>query len=87
MVFTGIVVSGGAYLAQVWAQGHVGASPTAVILALEPAFAVATAAVVAGETLTSRGWIGAGLILLGILAVVSLSEDEQPAAEAVSPAH
>ncbi len=87
LVFTGVVVSGGAFLAQVWAQSKVGASLTAIILALEPAFAVATAAVVAGEVLTDRGWIGAGLILVGIVVVVSLSEEELPAAEAVSPAH
>jgi drug/metabolite transporter (DMT)-like permease len=58
-----------------------------VVLALEPAFAAATAAVVLGERLDVRGWIGAGLILLGIYVVVGFTPDELPEAESVSAAH
>lgn len=89
LVFTGIAVSAGAFVLQVWAQTVVGANTTAIILSLEPAFAAATAAVVLGERLTARGWTGAGLILAGIWVVVSFSpaEGAVPAAEAVTPAH
>jgi drug/metabolite transporter (DMT)-like permease len=87
LLATGLVVSAGAFLIQVWAQTVIGPSRTAVVLALEPAFAAATAAVVLGERLDLRGWIGAGLILLGIYVVVGFTPDELPEAESVSAAH
>lgn len=85
---TALAVSAGAYLLQIWAQTVVGASRTAVILALEPAFAVATAAVVLGEHLTTSAWIGAGLILGAIYVVIARTGGSDVArAEAVSEAH
>lgn len=89
LVFTGLVVSAGAFSAQVWAQRIVGANPTAIVLSLEPLFAALTAAVVLGERIGRRGLLGAGLILAGIWMVLALSreEDAVSAAEAVSPAH
>jgi len=84
---TGLAVSAGAFLIQVWSQTVIGPSRTAVILALEPAFAAATAAVVLGERLATRGWLGAGLILLGIYVVVGFTPDDLPDAESVSAAH
>jgi len=58
-------------------------------LALEPAFAAATGAVVLGERLGARGWLGAAAILGGIHVVLAGTgpEDDLPTAEAVSPAH
>ena len=89
LLLTGLGVSAGAYLLQVWAQTVVGPSRTAVVLALEPVFAAAAAAVVAGERLTGRGWTGARLILAGIYAVVVVTResDDLPVAESVTPAH
>lgn len=87
VLFTAVAVSAVAFLAQIWSQTVVGPARTALILALEPAFAAATAAVVLDEKLTVRGWWGAALILAGILLVVALSDEELPAAEAVSAAH
>jgi drug/metabolite transporter (DMT)-like permease len=85
---TALAVSAGAYLLQIWAQTVVGASRTAVILALEPAFGVATAAVVLGERLTTAAWIGAGLILGAIYVVIARTgETDFAKAEAVSEAH
>ena len=88
LLVTGLVVSAGAFLIQVWAQTVLGPSRTAVLLALEPAFAAATAAVVLGERLTPRGWAGAAIILVAIFLV--LTQPEEPGvieAEAVTPAH
>ncbi len=88
LLVTGLVVSAGAFLLQVWAQTVVGASRTAVVLALEPAFAAATAAIVLEERLTLRGWAGAALILVAIYLV--LTRPEEPGmieAESVSAAH
>lgn len=89
LLLTGLAVSGGAFILQVWAQTVVGPSRTAMVLALEPVFAVAFAAWLLGERLQPRGWVGSFLILGAIYAVVATSKgsDEIQAAEAVSPAH
>jgi drug/metabolite transporter (DMT)-like permease len=89
LLLTGLVVSAGAFLLQVWSQTVIGPSRTAIVLALEPVFATATAALIAGERLTGRGWIGAAMILAGIYFVLALTgtEDDLPAAEAVTAAH
>ncbi|MBN2114901.1 MAG: DMT family transporter [Acidimicrobiia bacterium] len=87
LVLTGIAVSAGAFFLQVWSQTVIGPSRTAIILALEPAFAAATAAVVLGERLTPAGWVGAALILAGIYLALVGEEDPLPRAEALTPAH
>lgn len=86
LLITGLAVSGGAFLLQIWAQRVVGPSRTAIILALEPAIAAAVAAVVLDERLSARGWVGAALILIGIY-VALLGEDEPLPAEAVAETH
>lgn len=53
---------------QTWAQAHLSPTRTAVILALEPAFAALFGYWWLAERLSVRGWIGAGLILAGMLA-------------------
>lgn len=88
LIITAIGVSAGAFLLQIWAQTVIGPARTGILLALEPAFGVATAAVVLGERLTSTGWLGAGLIIGAIYLVVTRGEEaEQLEAEAVSAAH
>jgi drug/metabolite transporter (DMT)-like permease len=85
---TALAVSAGAYLLQIWAQTVVGASRTAVILGLEPAFGVATAALVLGERLSTAAWAGAGLIVGAIYVVIARTgETDLVRAEAVSDAH
>lgn len=89
VVVTGVVVSAGAFFLQVWSQTVVGPARTAIVLALEPAFAALTAAVVLGERLGRQGLLGAVLILGGIYVVLAGTgaEDELPTGEAISPAH
>ncbi len=89
LLITGLVVSGGAFLLQVWSQTVIGPARTAIILALEPAFATAFAAWLLAERLTTQGWVGAALILAGIYLVLASTGDRDaiPAAEAVTPAH
>jgi drug/metabolite transporter (DMT)-like permease len=70
LLITALLVSIGAYLLQLWAQRIIRPARTAVLLALEPAFAVATAAVVLRERLTAAGWAGAGLIMIAIFLVI-----------------
>jgi drug/metabolite transporter (DMT)-like permease len=88
LLITGLGASAGCFVLQIWAQTVVGATTAAVVLAAEPAFAVATAWVVLGERLTPEGWVGAGLILVAIFIVVTMQQDPASVeAEAVSPAH
>ncbi len=66
---TGLVATAAALTIQAWAQRRTSYTRTAVIFAAEPVFAAGTSFAVLGETLTARGWAGAGLILAGILIV------------------
>lgn len=52
---------------QTYAQRVVPAHVAALIFVLEPAFAAGFAAVLLGERLGARGWLGAGLMLLAML--------------------
>jgi drug/metabolite transporter (DMT)-like permease len=76
ILITALGVSIGGYLLQLWAQTIISPSRTAILLALEPAFAVATAAVVLSERLTMAGWVGAGLIMAAILLVIRFGAAE-----------
>lgn len=88
IALTGLGVSAGAFLLQIWAQTILGAATAAVVLAAEPAFAVATAWVVLGERLEVRGWIGATLIVAAIYVAITRQRDRaSAAAESVTPAH
>lgn len=64
---TGILATALAFTVQTWAQRRLSPLRTALLLALEPVFAWITSYVVAGESLTPRGAIGAVLILAGAL--------------------
>lgn len=85
LLITAIGVSAGAYLLQIWAQTIISPARTGILLALEPTFGVATAAVVLGERLTPRGWLGAALIVGAIYLVITKGEEEVEA-ELISPA-
>jgi drug/metabolite transporter (DMT)-like permease len=56
-----------AFSVQTWAQQFTPATHTAIIYTLEPVFAALTSYLVFAEQLTARGWLGAGLILTGVL--------------------
>lgn len=83
---TGIIISGGAFLLQIWAQTRVGPNHTAVMLALEPVFAALTGMLLLGERLDGRGWAGATAILVAIYLVVFATSRELAAAEAIRTA-
>ena len=77
LIGTGVIVSAGAFMLHVSAQRVIGPSRTAIVLSAEPVFAAATAAVVLGERLTARGWLGAALIMAGVYVVLVFSPPEQ----------
>jgi len=89
IVVTGVLVSAGAFYLQVWSQTVIGPSRTAIVLALEPAFAALSGAALLGERLGARGLVGGLLILTGIYVVLAGTDDELTleTVEAVSPTH
>lgn len=87
LLLTGLGASAGGFLLQIWAQSRVGASTAAIVLALEPAFAAGTAAIVTGTTLSARGWVGAGLILAAIFVVLQATAGEPEMEEGATSPH
>lgn len=86
LVVCAVFATAAAFSAQSWAQKHLPASRTALFLALEPAFALVTALLFFGETLTARSAVGATLILGSLLVSELLSTtpvSEQPEANVV----
>jgi drug/metabolite transporter (DMT)-like permease len=67
VLITGVLASAVAFYVQTLAQRYVSPTRTAVILVSEPAFAGLFGIVLLDETLTARGWLGAGLILVAML--------------------
>ncbi|MFE1625695.1 DMT family transporter [Brevibacillus reuszeri] len=70
-----ILCSAIGFVVQTVAQKYTTPAHTGVIFSLEPVFAALFAFMVTGETLTLRGYIGAGLVLLSVLiAEIDLSK-------------
>jgi drug/metabolite transporter (DMT)-like permease len=66
-LITGIFASALAYLIQTWAQSHLSASRTALVLAGEPAWALFFSVLLAGQRLGVIEAAGAALVLVAIL--------------------
>ncbi len=69
LAVTGLLATALVFVLQTWAQRHLSPARTALILALEPVFALIFGFAVAGERLTALAGLGAVLILCGILRV------------------
>jgi drug/metabolite transporter (DMT)-like permease len=67
IVITGVFASAIAFYIQTWAQAHLDASRTALILATEPAWALVAAVVLAGQRLDLVQALGAVLVLTAIV--------------------
>ena len=67
IVVTGLFASAFAYFIQTWAQAHISANRTALILATEPAWALVAAIVLAGQRFGLEQAAGAGLLLAAIV--------------------
>ena len=67
IVITGVFASALAFYIQTWAQAHIDASRTALILATEPAWAVAAAVLLAGQRFGPVQAAGAALVLAAIV--------------------
>ena len=64
---TGVFASALAFYIQTWAQQHLSPSRTALILATEPAWALAAAVVLAGQRLGLMQAVGAAFVLAAIV--------------------
>lgn len=67
IAITGVFASALAFLVQTWAQVHLTASRTALVLATEPAWALGFSVLLAGQRLDAAQGAGAALLLLAIL--------------------
>jgi drug/metabolite transporter (DMT)-like permease len=67
IVITGVFASALAFYIQTWAQQHLSASRAALVLATEPAWAVAAAVVLAGQRFGLVQAAGAALVLAAIV--------------------
>ena len=66
VVFTGVVMTAGAFFVQNWAQRRTTAVRAAIIFSLEPVAAALFAHWVGGEPLGRAEWLGGGLIVAGV---------------------
>ena len=76
LVWLSLLSSAFAYWVQTSGQSVLAAPKVALIFALEPVFAHAAAALFLGERLLWQGWLGAGLIIGGML-IAELGEARQ----------
>ncbi|WP_421868667.1 DMT family transporter [Motiliproteus sp.] len=76
LVWLSLLSSAFAYWVQTSSQSVLPAPKVALIFALEPVFAHAAAALVLDERLLWQGWLGAGLIIAGML-IAELGESRQ----------
>ncbi|MGH7777492.1 MAG: DMT family transporter [Candidatus Dormibacterales bacterium] len=67
ILVTGVLASALAFFAQTWAQTHLSPSRTALILSLEPAWALLFAVLLAGQRLDAAQGAGAALVLAAIV--------------------
>ena len=77
LAITSLLATAAAFTVQSWAQQHLPPANTAVLLTLEPVFAVAVSVLFLGERLSGRSATGAALILAGI-AIIELLALPQP---------
>lgn len=67
LALTSLAATALAYVVQTWAQTHLAPTRTAVVMTMEPVFALAFAVSLAGEVVGARTLAGAGLVLVAML--------------------
>jgi drug/metabolite transporter (DMT)-like permease len=87
VAFTGLVMTAFAFFVMNWAQRHTTAVRAALIYALEPVSAALFSWLVIDEQLGLAGWLGGGLVVVGVLAgeLGSLLEVRAEAARVAPP--
>jgi drug/metabolite transporter (DMT)-like permease len=77
IAYLGMIATAAIISLQMWGQSHSSANEAAVIYAFEPAAAAVFGFFWLGETMTVRGWIGAALLISGM--IVSQWNSQRPA--------
>jgi drug/metabolite transporter (DMT)-like permease len=77
IAYLGLIATAAIISLQTWGQSHSTANEAAVIYAFEPAAAAVFGFFWLGESMTGRGWIGAALLISGM--IVSQWNSERPA--------
>jgi drug/metabolite transporter (DMT)-like permease len=67
LLYGGIMSAGVAYTLQVVGQKYVPPTRAAILFSLEALFGVIGAAVIIGETMTLRGYVGCAFIFVGVI--------------------
>lgn len=84
ILYGGLLSVGVAYTLQVVAQKNAKPSHAAIILSMESVFGAIGGAILLGETMSGRGYVGCGLILAGILvSQINFSPEKATVNEAV----
>jgi len=84
ILITAVFATAVAFSVQVWAQKYTSPSHTAILFSLEPVFAALTSFIVLHERLGARSFLGACLVMLGIV-VAELKGPSQAAADSPGP--
>ncbi len=77
IAYLGVICTAAIISLQTWGQSHSSANEAAVMYAFEPAAAAVFGFFWLGEVMTGRGWIGAALLISGM--IVSQWNAERPA--------
>ncbi|TIC88666.1 DMT family transporter [Nocardioides sp. GY 10113] len=67
LVYMALIPGAAAMLAQTWAQAHLPATRSAIIMSSEPVFATVFAVLLGGESTTSRMLLGGALVLVAMV--------------------
>ena len=73
LAVTGLFATAAAFTIQTWAQQHIPPTNTAILLTLEPVFALAVSMLLLGDRMSGRSVAGAALILAGIATIELLA--------------
>lgn len=85
VVYTGILATAGAYFTQTWAQRHLSAAQTAVVLTMEPVFAAVFAVILGKQALHPTLIAGGALMVLAMYVVDARPARQRPAPEPPAP--
>jgi drug/metabolite transporter (DMT)-like permease len=80
VVYMAVFPAGLALLGQTWAQAHLSATRTAIVMSMEPVFAAFFAVLFGGESMTVRMLVG-GVMVLAAMLVVELAPRRHVEAE------
>jgi len=86
VLYMALMAGAVAIWAQTWAQSHLTATRTAIVMTLEPVFAAGFAVALGGESLTARMLVGGAMVLAAMYTVELIGRRADVSAEQSPPA-